>query len=559
MDNRKQPYNPEDVPDIPGLENRGWEAMRQMLDAHMPQKEENRRIVPVYWRWMAAAALLLLVGKVTFRLLTGESASRPSDTALVQSSNTNNTSKNTAVVTSNPHTVNTQDPQTGFQSGPMVPNNGLAPGKPAATQVHPDRDLALVDHGNKYFVRKNNHPDLAYNAVVRKGTLTRNPQSANGIPGNGPYGNNGGKAQIVANPSALSSDNVSSKDAVAVASIPDRSSTKEIETAPKTFNMDVAGLADNNKKQTLARADRGKEQNKENVEAASGFRQRMNQALWDDEKSDSAKRVALAKAGKAKSDSQLVAKRREQLAHYFGEKEEKEKAATHKAKVDVAVLVNRNMAADKGNQNGGSIYNLPVYPAVSASVRISDRIGFSAGLGTAAPGNFTNTSIGGPVAMSSPAYGAYVNATIAPASDEKVFLTTNSQNAKFVSLSANTTDQIQQAYYWQIPLLFDYYVGHTNLKLSAGTDFSIVQKVLVGNAYASQLMDGGTFNSSGNVYQVRNFDPRLSVGAQYKVNRFLIGARFSRSFQPALQYNGAPTNGGNNQVFNFSIGYSFFK
>ncbi len=201
-----------------------------------------------------------------------------------------------------------------------------------------------------------------------------------------------------------------------------------------------------------------------------------------------------------------------------------------------------------------------MYPAVSASIKISPKVGFSTGLSTAAPGNFTNTSIGGPVAASSPAYAysSYAN-SVAQQSNDKAFLASNSLNGKEVSFGANSANEVQQAYYWQIPLMFDYYVSHSNLKLSAGTDFSIIQKVLVGNAYSSQLMDGNAYNNSGSVYQVRNFDPRLSVGAQYRINRLLIGARFSRSFQPALQYNGAPTNGGNNQVFNFSIGYSFFK
>lgn len=533
MDRHKQPYNPEEMPDIPSLENKGWEALRQMLDEHMPQKEEvEKRVIPLYWRWMAAAVLFLVAGTLAYRFMAGNQSSDLSN-PITKTSNIDKSHNTNAVATN----LNTLTKDSSNMAMPTKASSHIG----SNNDVPTNHNLASADFGKHNFSGKHTG-SIVVNDFANKGTV---PDSR--IAENTTAGNNAIPVTASSVANTLNGQNT-------VASIASKNIPMGMENAPKKIKMDFSGLADSNRHQAIAKSNT----NKENVEAASGFRQRMNQALWESEKSDSSQLAGIAKTQKIRNDSQLVAHRREQLEKYFDEKEEKEKAATNKPKVDLAVLVNRNMGADKGNQSGTSLYNLPVYPAVSASVKISSKVGFSTGVSTAAPGNFTNTSISGPVAMSSPAYNLYGN-SIAQSSNDKAFLTSSSSTSKEVSFAGNSATEVQQAYYWQIPLMFDYYIAHSNLKLSAGTDFSIIQKVLVGNAYSSQLMNGNTYNNIGGVYQVRNFDPRLSVGAQYRINKMLIGARFSRSFQPALQYNGAPTNGGNNQVFNFSIGYSFMK
>lgn len=546
---RKPPYNPDEIPDIPSLENQGWNAMRQMLDEHMPQKEgEKRRVIPMYWRWMAAAVLLLLVGSLSYFYLT----------------ETKNTDPNDGIVSNN---TNTTNPKGNVLDSPIVKHdnhNGLS--KKSTINSNKNVASSLQNGERKKHLNSGSIADDDFAESSRQNDL---------IAKNSPDKKNQGANISNKQPTVSTlSDGIVSADKIDNKVLPSKidqnknealAATSKVKTAdekvdegfntPKTINLDVKGL---NNIQTLAKNNT----EKENVEMHSAFRQRLNQAIMDDFQSDSIKQAEIAKAKKNLSDSQLVARRKEQLAAFFEKNEKEEKTSTHKqkAKVDLAVLVNRNMTDKNYNQSGNSLYSLPVYPAVNASVKLSDKVGFTTGVGTAAPGNFTNTSISGPVAMSSPAYSSYVNSVVqqTPTSD-KAFLTSNSMTSSEVSLRSESASQVQQAYYWQIPLMFDYYTVQSRLKLSAGTDFSIIQKVLVGNSYSSQLMDGATYNNSGGVYQIRNFDPRLSVGAQYKINNFLFGARFSRSFQPAIQYNGAPTNGGNNQVFNFSIGYSFFK
>ncbi|WP_447641848.1 MULTISPECIES: hypothetical protein [Chitinophagaceae] len=550
MEHRKRPYNPEEIPDISELENRGWDTMRQMLDEHMPQKEEHR-VVPMYWRWLAAAVLLLMVGVAGFHFLTEK-------TNTEQPSWTGTTTKPLDADSLAPVIAHNKK-----DSGSTADNHLVASADNSAQmstgKLHSHLPLADIDQFESGSLSGKNTDALASKSKMLTGVGQRTMLASGEIRN---IGKTTGQAEQGSGMENLSDSKVmASGMPVTTATVAPRSNTSELETGQKKFNMDFSNkdLANNTEKQAITQTNPG---NKENVEAASEFRKRMNQALWDEEKSDSAKQVVLAKTKKAQSDSQLIARRREQLEQYFGQKENKEKeTASHTAKVDLAVSVNRNMTADKVNANNSSIYGLPVYPAVSASVKLSEKIGFTTGLGTAAPGNFTNASISGPVAMSSPAYSAYLNAAAsgASASSGKTFITSNSSTVKDVTLSASSPMEVQQAYYWQIPLMFDYYVVHSQLKFSAGTDFSIIQRVLVGNAYSSQLMSSSTYNSSGGVYQVRNFDPRLSIGAQYRLNKFLLGARFSRSFQPALQYNGAPTNGGNNQVFNISVGYSFMK
>ncbi|PZP47047.1 MAG: hypothetical protein DI598_11490 [Pseudopedobacter saltans] len=552
MDQRKPTYNPEEFPDIPSLENQGWEAMRQMLDVHLPQQEEDkRRVIPIYWRWMAAAVVLLLLGTLGYFYLNN---SKSTDIGNGIVKNSEPSPNGNHIKDSNTALAVTSDDK-GGKNGKDSSNK-----IPAGQTVNKDFDAIAAGtssnekkHGGN--ATRSNQNDLlaSRNKIeIRDKNVFSNNENSNSITTseNSVASRKVDNGKIALTNSDKIATSISGKNSVAVLG-----NNSELNTSSRKMEMDVKGLNDN---QTLAK---NNITDKENVEGRSEFRKRLNQALVDDFKSDSTKQADIAKAKKNVSDSQLTARRKEQLAQFFEEKEKEEKASSKvKPKVDLAVLVNRNMTDKNTNQSGNSLYNMPIYPALNASVKLSDKVGFTTGVGTAAPGNFTNTSISGPVSMASPAYNSYVSSITQPTqSNDKAFLTSNSLTAKEVALTSQSSSTVQQAYYWQIPLMFDYYMAQSKLKLSGGTDFSIIQKVLVGNSYSSQLMDGSAYNNSGGVYQLRNFDPRLSVGAQYRVNQFLFGARFSRSFQPAIQYNGAATNGGNNQVFNFSIGYSFFK
>jgi|GEM_PF-3812183 len=528
MEHRRPTYQPDENPNIPDMENRGWDAMRQMLDAQMPQ-QEKRRVVPMYWRWMAAAVLLLTVSIVGYRFLTDDKISEPSNTVSV--SKDVNDGKKVAVNTKS--TADVRLSENANQDSNLVASVNISLAKTGLSNIN----LSSGENPNKgtEHTFNNNIPSV-------------NTQKKAGFP----------ESQIL--PKTYENIVASTKMTKTLVGVSDaKTDAFSVENTQQKINLDVAAINND------VAATQPKSIDKENVEAQSRFRARMTQAIWDEAKSDSVKQALIVKNKKAQSDSQLNALRREQLEQYFAQNEKKEKSASPKfnPKMDVAVLVNRNMT-DKGySGNGGSIYSLPVYPAVNASLKISEKIGFTTGLGTAAPGNFTSPSVGGSSYMSSPVSDVSSGSpgiVARPATTNgKSFLTSNSSNAREVALLGDAGNDVQQAYYWQIPLMFDYYIAQSRLKLSAGTDFSIIQKVLVGNAYASQLMGGSAYNNSGGVYQVRNFDPRLSIGAQYKLNRLLLGARFSRSFQPALQYNGVPTNGGNNQVFNISVGYSFLK
>ncbi|MFT4204687.1 MAG: hypothetical protein QM610_12350 [Chitinophagaceae bacterium] len=534
MAQRKQPYHPEEHPDIPDLENRGWEAMRQLLDEHLPVVRDSPRVVAMYWRWAVAVVLLLLLGTVAYQWLgvTKEHIGHGDITQVDSGGHDHVTSGNT--VARNPKDRH-KEPQAGADND-----------KNDTAQPSPSQDVAVSGrHGLGHTLP---------NSFGEKATETDSHL----------YADNGKKSTqkdtlspglAVALPNQTNNKDVSPLSLQT--KLNDSEELSKRKNDAKAIHLDVTGF--NNGKVDDRTAINNA--NKENVEAVSAFRQRMTQALREEEMSDSSRKVELAKAQKLQKDSQLTAQRRQQLQQYFRQKEEKEKAAAHKTKVALAVLANKNVTTDEGKHSGTSLYNMPFYPAVSASVKISDKIGFSAGLGTAAPGNFTNTSIGGSMATMSASELASLSSLQATAttSSSKHFLTYSSSTANGVTLGSDETSDMQQVYYWQIPLLFDYYVAHSRLKFSAGTDFSIIQRVMVGNAYGSHFMSVGAYNSSGSIYRLRSFDPRLSIGAQYQFNRLLIGARFSRSFQPALQYNGIPTNGGNNQLFNFSLGYSFTK
>ncbi len=307
MDKRRQPYNPEEIPDIPSLENRGWEAMRQMLDEQMPQKEEGKkRVVPMYWRWMAAAVLLLVVGALSYRFLAGDEPNI-SNKNIAKTSHSD-TSNSAVVANSNTTKTDTSNIKTQINNPDNSQENPISPANKKASQ-----DIAGMDFGKRSFPKKDGKQSGQDNISDDSGFLANNSSSDR---------NAAGKKGVPVSGILLSNTSIAgkNKDAIAVATVSKNIPTG-METTPKKINMDFLGLVDSNRNQAIAKTNL----NKENVEGSSRFRERLNQALWNDEKSDSVKQAEIAKTKKIQKDSQLVAHRREQLEKYFEEKEEKEK------------------------------------------------------------------------------------------------------------------------------------------------------------------------------------------------------------------------------------------
>ena len=219
--------------------------------------------------------------------------------------------------------------------------------------------------------------------------------------------------------------------------------------------------------------------------------------------------------------------------------------------VNVAVQLNRNVTGNV-SQDAQQLYNLPVYPSLTASVDISKKFSLTTGISAFTPGNFGGAPSPNQVQVTSGQYA-------------------------FSAVSGKET--IKQAYSWQIPMTINFAVKK-NLTLSAGTSLAFLQKVLVQHDetvynYAgpssanstnsnseSRLLSADALSNTnaGANYTVRRFDPRLLLGAQYQINRFQIGVQYGRAFSPSVVLKNAPDAKGNkNEVFNFSVGYNLFQ
>ena len=244
---------------------------------------------------------------------------------------------------------------------------------------------------------------------------------------------------------------------------------------------------------------------------------------------------------------------------YWPEEEHEDNNTKRRNKVkafNLALLLNRNTNAQQ--HTGNNLYDMPAYPSVTASVRISNSIGITTGLTANAPGNFNLSPKEGAMAMS---------------------LADPMANAKYSALmytSASAT-YLTQAYYWQVPLTFDYFPVK-NVKLYAGANLAFVQKVLLTeqtttvNAGAISpaitttnvpvLRSNSTYeasvNDNGVSYTLKQFDPRMTVGGFYQIKNLMLGVQYSRAIQPSLMQRSAAIPNSNNSVVNFSIGVKLF-
>ena len=277
--------------------------------------------------------------------------------------------------------------------------------------------------------------------------------------------------------------------------------------------------------------------------------------LASNTKKDSSRQIVIAQNTKPSSEQKTPKPEKP----YWPEEEHEDNNAKHRyaaKSFDLALLLNRNTNAQQ--RTGNSLYDIPAYPSVTASVRISKSVGITTGLTANAPGNFNLSPNGGTTAMN---------------------LASPTANSKPSSLmyASSSASYLTQAYYWQVPLTFDYFPVK-NVKLYAGANLAFVQKVLLTeqtttvNAAAmspsvrttntpvlkSNSAYEASVNDNGTSYTLRQFDPRMTVGGFYQVKSLILGVQYSRAIQPSLMQRSADLPNSNNSIVNFSVGIKLF-
>lgn len=541
MENKKQPYQSKD---LSNLENLGWESMRQMLDQHMPVQEEDKpKVIPMFWRWMAAAAILLLVG-TGYYLLSGNDIEKSNNKLAINNKlhRDSLTENNKISVISNPK-----------QEKDFLGKKTTSLGDHVAKNLNVGQEKTIASRDNLPTKNRleNLNAELKDNSIIRLNASQFNNQQDTGsvIIAMGQQRKIAKKnmvglsAPLLANGIVSNNNNEASELMIASTPITSFDKIKTDKSVKEENNL--AELSGND---------------------FSRFRAKMNKAIKDD---SSATSIAKNKqeAPSQKMDSATIALNNEKLAELIKAQEEndaKEKAK-QKKNVQLALLLNRNVS-DKNVSSGNQLYDLPVYPSVAASVKITKKVGISSGISVSAPGNLTNGTQSSTSTYASALYAAPASANNGAFSGTvitKPVTGINAVNSQSGSLKLESNDYVgavRQAYYWQIPIMVDFFPVN-NLRLSAGTDLSFIQKVLVADGVSTDgsLQSLSAYNSESGYSQMRGFDPRLSIGAQYQLKKVMLGAKFSRSFQPALQFTNGVLPNQNNQIFNFSLGYRLFQ
>ncbi|QES89594.1 hypothetical protein [Rhizosphaericola mali] len=541
MENKKEPYHPND---LSNLENLGWESMRQMLDQQMPVQEEDKpKVIPIFWRWMAAAVILLMLG-IGYYLFSGNEIEKINNKLAVQNKSHQDSSieiNKTTVINNLKQENDISDRKARSLSDNVAENQNIG------------QENTIARSGNLSIKNSmgNSNAELHGNSAIRlnasqfinqqdSGSVTiamgqqRKFAKKNMV---------GLSAPLPANANSIDVDNGTSK--LMIASTPIIHSDKiKTDKSIKEEN-DLASLSGND---------------------FSKFRAKMNEAIKEDTSSSSIAKDNNEDPSK-KMDSASIAlnnKKLEELIKAQEENDAKEKAK-QKKNVQLALLLNRNVS-DKNISSGNQLYDLPVYPAVTASLKITKKIGISSGVSVSAPGNLTNGAQNTTTTYTSTLYaapaaannGAFTGTVITqPVAGINAV---NSTTGTLKLESDNYVGAVRQAYYWQIPIMVDFFPIN-NLRLSAGTDLSFIQKVLVADGVSTDgsLQSLSAYNNESSYSQMRGFDPRLSIGAQYQLKKVMLGAKFSRSFQPALQFTNGILPNQNNQIFNFSLGYRLFQ
>lgn len=225
------------------------------------------------------------------------------------------------------------------------------------------------------------------------------------------------------------------------------------------------------------------------------------------------------------------------------------------ALLSVAFQLKHNL--NSGNMHTGNLmYDLPAYPALSASVRLNSKISLSTGVSVFAPGHFNQ-----PVASSE--------------------TSTPSNNAGIASpLAISSTEQIKQAWYVQVPVTMDLAV-RKNLSVSSGAEFAFLHKILIqrnaqvsgvnlvaassrvtaDKSTESKLISPGELKetAAGQQYQIRTSERRFMLSLQYQLSKYTFGLQYSRSLNPSVNLISQPWYNSRNETFSISVGIRLFK
>lgn len=215
----------------------------------------------------------------------------------------------------------------------------------------------------------------------------------------------------------------------------------------------------------------------------------------------------------------------------------------HYPALQIGAELNKTIARHTGDVKNLP-YQLPVFPSVSIALALNKTWSIATGLAVFAPGNFKH-----PVSPQEPV--SYASAQ---------------------GIIVRSKESVQQVYYYKIPVMAKARITK-HVSVQAGVDLALLQKVAVkreenySNLVTANtttdvyMVRAGAVGSSpvGQSYEVRRFDPRLTVGAQYEFGRFYAGVQYGQSLHSAVTYTNTPYQKSRNQLVNFTIGVNLFK
>lgn len=479
--------------ELKDLENKGWQQMQSLLDEHLPQEKRKKAIVIPFNMKKWIAIAAMLI----FIIGVGGFLFLKS----------NNSNKNIIALNKKiaiPSNINSK--HSALQTGNIAANS------------HEKKRLAKnSSNNNKALIFKGKMED-AESAIIEK---SRNF-------------NNLGTTKSVQN------DNINIQ-----------SKHSSIETTPLTINLiqptpsSIALTTDKNiatHNSKLGNIVQAKDPISHFVDNAA---ENLNEEATDAEKKEILNEYYQDLAKEKKQGNKKVASLDEKL--------------DRNRNVDFTFYVNRNTSTS--NKSGNSLYDIPVYPSLQTTVHLNSQIGLSTGLAINAPGqntNFASSSMSASNYMST-STPLFKNPSLILSKDGVATLQGNFATARYEVSNAH----IQQAYYWQVPFLINY-SPISKLKFSGGANLAFAQKVLISGynpstgATSNQLINPSDISNAGySDYSIKTFDPRVSVGAEYKWHNTLFGAHYTQSLSPAIE---SRTSGQkiNNQIFSISIGYNLF-
>lgn len=220
--------------------------------------------------------------------------------------------------------------------------------------------------------------------------------------------------------------------------------------------------------------------------------------------------------------------------------------------LSVAAQLNRNLTGSHFKTDN-ALYNLPVYPSVTASVHINKAISFTTGISVLASGHFDKQS---------------VSETSTPIGN----------NSQVSTMAVVDKDQIRQAYYWQIPVTMDVAVRR-NVSVSSGAGFAFLQKVAVqrearitddnATQYVRPVTTPPVVNTvlnraeiqetpAGKLYNVKGSERRFLFNVQYQLKKFTLGLQYSRALSPSVVFPEHPELNIRNETLTLSVGFRLF-